>query len=158
MSSSPTCSSSRCSTRSIPPAWASSFAGATRCATRTTSGTPTGPARSPTAPSSRRSSIDRLLRRRPSDVRDHEVLPTLLKGDVEQARQLVHDRLKSRYLAHRATIDEVVGIATDQNTRTERAASDFVAGRAMAVFLLGLIIMIVGSAASVLALRSVTRP
>jgi methyl-accepting chemotaxis protein len=91
------------------------------------------------------------------DVRDHEVLPTLLKGEVEQARQLVHDRLKPRYQDHRATIDEVVEIANDQNTRTERAASDFVAGRAMAVFLLGLIIVIVGSAASWLAIRSVTR-
>jgi methyl-accepting chemotaxis protein len=91
------------------------------------------------------------------EVRDHEVLPTLLKGDVERARQLVHDRLKPLYQEHRATIDEVVGIAADQNTRTERAASEFVAGRTTAVFLLGLIIVIVGSTASWLAIRSVTR-
>jgi len=91
------------------------------------------------------------------EVRDHEVLPTLLKGDVEQARQLVHDRLKPLYKEHRATIDEVVSIATTQNSNTEHAASDFVAGRSTAVFLLGLIIMITGSVTSWLAIRSITR-
>ncbi len=91
------------------------------------------------------------------EVRDHEVLPTLLKGDVEQARQLVHDRLKPLYKEHRATIDEVVRAATAQNAQTERAASDFVAGRSTAVFLLGLIIMITGTLSSWLAIRSITR-
>jgi methyl-accepting chemotaxis protein len=91
------------------------------------------------------------------DVRDREVLPTLLKGDVEQARQLVHDRLKPRYQEHRLTIDEVVTIAGAQNVETESAASAFVAARSTAVTLLGLAIMILGSAISWLAIRSVTR-
>ncbi len=92
------------------------------------------------------------------DIRDREVFPTLLKGEVEQARQLVHERLKPRYLEHRATIDEVVNVATAQNADTERAASAVAAGRTTAVVVLGLVVMIVGSIISLVAIRSVTGP
>jgi methyl-accepting chemotaxis protein len=92
------------------------------------------------------------------DVRDREVLPTLLKGDVEKARQAVHDHLKPRYEEHRATIDEVVSLAVAQNTDNERTASDFVSQRSTAVLALGLFVMIAAVVISGLAIRSITRP
>jgi methyl-accepting chemotaxis protein len=91
------------------------------------------------------------------DVRDREVLPTLLKGDVEKARQVVHDQLKPRYLAHRASIDEVVRIAASQNADTERAASEFVTDRSTAVIVLGLVVIVVGAVISWLSIRSVLK-
>src|SRR5262249_9447432 len=92
------------------------------------------------------------------DVRDEEVLPILLKGDVEKARQAVHDHLKPRYQEHRAAIDEVVSLATAQNADTERSAPDYVASRFTALHALGLLVMIVGIAIGWVAVRSIVKP
>jgi methyl-accepting chemotaxis protein len=92
------------------------------------------------------------------DVRDGEVLPTLLKGDVEKARLAVHDRLKPQYLEHRARVDEVIALATRQNADNERAASAMVAGRSTAVVILGAFALFASLIISAIAIRSITRP
>jgi methyl-accepting chemotaxis protein len=92
------------------------------------------------------------------EVRDGEVLPTLLKGDVERARQAVHDRLKPRYQEHRATVDQVVSLATAQNAESERVASAFVSSRSAAVLVLGIAVMMACVLISWLASRSIVRP
>ncbi len=92
------------------------------------------------------------------DVYDKEVLPSLLKGDVEKARQLVHDRLKPVYDQHRATIDQVLALAAAQNAGQERVASDFASARSKTVFTLGLLVVVVGILISWLSIRAITRP
>jgi methyl-accepting chemotaxis protein len=92
------------------------------------------------------------------DVRDREVLPALSKGDVEAARQAVHDHLKPRYKEHRVTIDEVLRLAAAQNAENERNASELVARRTTAVFTLGVIALLVAIVISALSIRSITRP
>jgi methyl-accepting chemotaxis protein len=92
------------------------------------------------------------------DVRDREVFPPLLKGDVEKARQAVHDRLKPRFEEHRATVEEVQRLAAAQNADDERGAASFVASRSAAVFILGVGAVLVAVLISGLAIRSITRP
>ena len=92
------------------------------------------------------------------DVRDREVMPPLLKGDVEKARQAVHDLLKPRYEEHRATVDEVQRLAAAQNADDERGAAAFVSSRSAAVLALGVVAVIVAVFISGLAIRSITRP
>ena len=92
------------------------------------------------------------------DVRDREVLPSLLKGDVEKARQAVHDHLKPRYEEHRATVDEVQRLAATQNADDERGAAAFVASRSAAVLVLGIAAVLLAVFISGLAIRSITRP
>ncbi|HVU52155.1 MAG TPA: methyl-accepting chemotaxis protein [Polyangia bacterium] len=92
------------------------------------------------------------------DVRDREVLPPLLKGDVEAARQAVHDHLKPSYEEHSATVDEVQRLAVAQNADDERGASAFVASRSAAVFILGIGAVLVAVIISGLAIRSITGP
>jgi methyl-accepting chemotaxis protein len=92
------------------------------------------------------------------EVRDREVLPTLLKGDVEKARQAVHDRLKPRYEEHRATIDEVLNLAAAQNAENERHASDLVSSRSTTVFTLGILVIVVAIVISWFSIRSITTP
>src|SRR5262249_54494184 len=87
------------------------------------------------------------------EARDRGVPPRRARGAGRGARRRAPPRAKPLYQEHRKTIDEVVGIAADQNVPTEHAASDFVAGRATAVFVLGLVIMIMGSLISWLAIR-----
>jgi methyl-accepting chemotaxis protein len=92
------------------------------------------------------------------EVRDTEVMPALLKGDVERARQAVHDHLKPRYEENRRLVEEVLKIGESQNGADERGAATLVASRSAAVFLLGIASVLIAIIISWFAIRSVTRP
>jgi methyl-accepting chemotaxis protein len=92
------------------------------------------------------------------DVRDNEVLPALLKGDVEKARQAVHDHLKARYEENRRVVDDVLRVATSQNTEAERGAGELVSSRSATVFVLGVLAIVLGLVVSWFSMRSIVNP
>jgi methyl-accepting chemotaxis protein len=60
------------------------------------------------------------------NIRDEEVVPAILANDRARARALIRDRLTPVYVAHRAAIDEVVKMATDQSLVSEAKAARIV--------------------------------
>ena len=60
------------------------------------------------------------------DLRDREIVPALLAGDLEKARHLAHGALKDRYAEHRLAIDDVVRLTAEQNAIAETRAATFV--------------------------------
>lgn len=60
------------------------------------------------------------------EIRDREVVPAMLAGDSTRAKEVAYGKLLERYDEHRAAIDEVVRLATVQNTAHEKAATELV--------------------------------
>ena len=78
------------------------------------------------------------------DVRDREVVPAMLAGDLEKARKLVHSVLKQHYIEHRRAIDEVVRLTNAQNVTIEARAVDVVSTSTASLF--GIAALILGLA------------
>ena len=78
------------------------------------------------------------------DVRDREVVPAVLAGDLEKARSLVHGVLKRHYVEHRRAIDEVVRLTNAQNVTIEARAVDVVSTSTASLF--GIAALILGLA------------
>lgn len=57
-------------------------------------------------------------------VRDQQLLPALLGGDVAKARELASGPLEEHYAAHREAIERVVALARQQHGSLERSADD----------------------------------
>lgn len=61
------------------------------------------------------------------EIRDREVVPAILAGDMPRARELAYGKLQERYDEHRQAVDEVVRLATAQNAALEKTAAELVA-------------------------------
>ena len=70
-------------------------------------------------------------------IRDAEVVPAILAGKTEMARDLVRTRLAPLYEEHRRAIDDVVRLATERTQVTERMAAETITRRTTILFLLG---------------------
>jgi methyl-accepting chemotaxis protein WspA len=78
------------------------------------------------------------------DLRDREIVPAVLAGNLEKARSLTHGPLKQRYEEHRAAIDDVVRLTGAQNSAIETRAESFVSSST--ALLLGIAGLILGLA------------
>lgn len=74
-------------------------------------------------------------------VRDRELVPALLAGNVDKARGLAHGVLKQRYEEHRRAVDEVVRLANAQNSAIEAHAVDFVSSSTFSLFAIAALIL-----------------
>jgi methyl-accepting chemotaxis protein WspA len=78
------------------------------------------------------------------EIRDRELVPAVLAGDSQRAKELAYGKLLERYEEHRTAIDEVVRLATAQNLAHERAATELVDSSSTTLIVLaGLIVALV---------------
>src|SRR6478609_1445936 len=57
------------------------------------------------------------------EARDKQIVPAILAGNVEAARGIAHGALRQHYEEHRRAIDDVVRLASAQNSSIEQHAS-----------------------------------
>jgi methyl-accepting chemotaxis protein WspA len=62
------------------------------------------------------------------EIRDRDLIPAILAGEPERARELAYGKMHERYEEHRVAIDEVVRLATAQNLALEKDAGELVSG------------------------------
>ena len=74
-------------------------------------------------------------------LRDRELVPAVLAGNLERAHQLVHGPLKRHYQEHRRAIDDIVKVTVAANADTERRAEELVSSAGRWLLLLGALIM-----------------
>jgi methyl-accepting chemotaxis protein len=82
------------------------------------------------------------------DRRDREFIPWTLQGERDKAKALAQHELKQLYEVHRAVIDELVPLVTDNNTEDEQRATDAVTSGTWGLIALGLGVLILGALAS----------
>lgn len=92
------------------------------------------------------------------DLRDNQLVPLLLKGEQEKARELLNGLMAARYQEHRAAIDEVVSLATDRNRNDEESASAYAASRIWMLEILGVAIFVGVLGLSLWIARGISRP
>ena len=74
-------------------------------------------------------------------LRDDQFVPACLAGDGAQARNLARGAMKQKYEAHRAAIDKVVSMATQQNEQQEAEATAVIKSRTRLNVLLATLIV-----------------
>ena len=74
-------------------------------------------------------------------IRDEELMPLLLSGQVDKARQLSGLKLKPIYELHRKHIDRLAAIAREMNERAELYGRKIVSQLSLFLFILGLAIV-----------------
>lgn len=77
------------------------------------------------------------------EVLDNQVIPAVLAGDRAKATALRSTLLRQHYEEHRAAVDEVVVLATEENLRHEREATETMATDARTLFLFGCFVVFV---------------
>jgi methyl-accepting chemotaxis protein WspA len=86
-------------------------------------------------------------------VRDEQLLPALAAGDRDRALALARGPLKDAYEAHRAAIDDVVRLASEQNLSEEaQAATDVDRGR-ITLVILGIVVVGLGGAIGLMTMQ-----
>jgi methyl-accepting chemotaxis protein len=63
------------------------------------------------------------------DARDQAFIPAILNGEKAKAKAVADASLKKRYEEHRAAVDEVTKLSTEQNARLEKEAEDIISSR-----------------------------
>jgi len=74
------------------------------------------------------------------DVVEHDFVPAVQAGKLDEARALANGRLKQLYNQHRASIDKVVDLATREDERYEREAAASISSATTALLVLGLFV------------------
>jgi len=92
------------------------------------------------------------------DLRDKELIPAIMQGDRERARNLASGPLKNLYLQHRAAIDKVVTAAVQRAEEGESNARAVIATSTWAMIFTGVAILLIMTVLSVLFTRSITGP
>jgi methyl-accepting chemotaxis protein len=92
------------------------------------------------------------------DLCDRELIPAVLHGEREKARQLVNGPLKEQYRLHRAKIDEVVTMSSKRNQDEENGAKALISMHTWLMLAIGSAILIVVMVLSVMINRSITKP
>jgi methyl-accepting chemotaxis protein len=84
--------------------------------------------------------------------------PALLAGDLATATATVEGPMRSAYDEHRAAIDEVVKLATDEDAQIESATADLISFRTK--LLIGLLVgaVLLAAAGVVVLVRAIVRP
>ncbi len=77
------------------------------------------------------------------NVRDNQYIPAILRGDYNKAMVLLDGPLKSKYIEHRAAIDQVVKMAAERIRNDERQAAAVIKGRTRFLLSLGIAIVTV---------------
>jgi methyl-accepting chemotaxis protein len=88
-------------------------------------------------------------------IRDQELVPAILAGDLARAKQTLGGPLKQRYEEHRAAVDQVVALAGERNAQDERNAAALIQQRTVILIGIGLAVLAVGAVIGFVVLRSV---
>src|SRR5688572_2458609 len=74
-------------------------------------------------------------------LRDRELVPAVVAGDLERAQRLVRGPMARHYEDHRRAIDEIVKVTVLANSQTEQRATEFVTSATRWLVALGAVIL-----------------
>lgn len=89
---------------------------------------------------------------------EKEFFPALVARDRTKARAIAGDILKAEYEEHRTVINEVVKLIDEQNQAYEKTALNIVSSRALALIVIGSVIVAVTVGLCFFIIRLITRP
>jgi methyl-accepting chemotaxis protein len=92
------------------------------------------------------------------DIADKQLWPAALSGNKAKAQALANGALRDAYDKHRAAIDEVVTLATDDATAAEKSADSNILQSYIYLFAIGVAIIIAVGVLSLVISRSITQP
>jgi methyl-accepting chemotaxis protein len=92
------------------------------------------------------------------DVADKQLWPAALAGNKAKADTVVNGALRDAYDKHRAAIDEVVTMATDEAATAEKSADSNILQSYIYLFAIGVAIIIAVGVLSLVISRSITQP
>jgi methyl-accepting chemotaxis protein len=92
------------------------------------------------------------------DVVFSQFIPALRKGDRQYAKKLVQGELKTLYITHRKSVDQVVLGATEKYNKTETLANMTVQRDTKLLFTIIFVVIIIAIILSLVIKSSITRP
>src|SRR5581483_6524033 len=92
------------------------------------------------------------------EARDKDFIPAIMSGNRAQAEDVADGILKQKYEEHRAAIDEVVALATEQGKNDEIAAASLISWRTVLLILLAVVIVAIVAFAGWVISRLITKP
>jgi len=92
------------------------------------------------------------------DIVFSQFIPALKKGDREYAKKLARGELKSLYLAHRKSVDQVVLGATEKYEKTEALAGESIKQNTRLLFTIVIAVIVAAMILSFIIRTSITRP
>jgi methyl-accepting chemotaxis protein len=91
-------------------------------------------------------------------ILNEKYIPAVKAGDATGAKIILDDYLSPLYATHRASIDKVASIATDQNAKLEESAAADVSGLNLQLILIGLGVAILVALIGVFISRGIANP
>jgi methyl-accepting chemotaxis protein len=91
-------------------------------------------------------------------VVESQFVPAALKGDHPSTTRLVRGELARLYEEHRAAIDEVVKMAEDRKLKDEATAEQMIGGRTLALSVVAVVVLALGSILSWYIARAIAEP
>ncbi|MBI5593661.1 MAG: hypothetical protein HY881_24680 [Deltaproteobacteria bacterium] len=92
------------------------------------------------------------------DLRDNQFIPAIQKGDKAKATELAYGAMLDQYELHRKAVDEVVKLATEQNTDIETVAASAIKTKTIIMISVVLIGIFGLCLLAFVISRSITRP
>jgi len=77
------------------------------------------------------------------NIRDQEFIPAIQRHDRARAREILETSLKSKYMAHRAAIDNVVKYANESLAKDEGTVKKVIKKQTILLSVLGIVILLV---------------
>jgi methyl-accepting chemotaxis protein len=112
---------------------------------------PDGPLKTELLDTSHRSAIEFL------DTADAEVVPAINSGDRKKAIELLDGKMQDIYQRHRASIDNVVAIATKDSAESIEEAAATIGGQKSQLAVIGVTIALIGCAVGLFIARNIIR-
>lgn len=92
------------------------------------------------------------------DVRDNELIPTVMRGDQAAAHDILAKKLAPAYEEHRHAIDEVTTLATAHATKLEEETINAAELRVHMAWILAVVILVLVASITLAIARGVLRP
>lgn len=92
------------------------------------------------------------------NVRDKEFIPAIQAGDKVKATSILYEKLMKAYEQHRKSIDQVVVLTNENNTKIEKQSSNFINRTIIILLALVFVISIIVIVFSSLISKAITNP